>query len=169
LIKKGPFLPLPQVLLTSGPLGSARLPSFHLPCFKISLSPSISCQLCLGLRPRGFCLQGLFAFPALRCLVPLLGAVRVCCFDLLAMETQGSPTGPSQAALLEAEAAFSSLLASLPKKKKSEATKFVKRLDDVPEVNLPPEGPIKVPGRSGPGGSIHGPLALAKIHGKLGR
>ena len=172
LIKKGPFLPLPQVLLTSGPLGSARLASFHLPCFKISLSLSISCQICLGLCPWGFCLQGLFGFSfisALRCLVPLLGADWVCCFDLLSMETQGSPIGPSQAAIPEAEATFSSLLASLPKKKKSEATKFVKRLDDVPEVNLPPEGPIKVPGRSGPGGSIHGPLALAKIHGKLGR
>jgi hypothetical protein len=58
------------------------------------------------------------------------------------MEAQGSPLGPSHAPPLDAEVAFSSLLASLPKKKKSEATKFVKKLDDVPEVNLPPEGPI---------------------------
>ena len=59
-----------------------------------------------------------------------------------AMEAQGSPIGPSQAPSPDAEATFSSLLASLPKKKKSEVANFVKRLDDVPEVNLPPEGPI---------------------------
>jgi hypothetical protein len=58
------------------------------------------------------------------------------------MEAQGSPLGPSHAPPPDVEAAFSSLLDSLPKKKKSEATKFVKKLDDVPEVNLPPEGPI---------------------------
>lgn len=60
------------------------------------------------------------------------------------MEAQGSPLGPSHAPPPDTEAAFSSLLALLPKKKKSEATKFVKKLDDVPEVNLPPEGPIQV-------------------------
>ena len=58
------------------------------------------------------------------------------------METQGSPLGPSQSSPPDVKAAFSSLLASLPKKKKSEAAKFVKKLVDVPEVNLPPEGPI---------------------------
>ena len=40
--------------------------------------------------------------------------------------------------------AFSNLVASLPKKKAIEATKFVKRLDDIPEISLPPEGPIQV-------------------------
>jgi hypothetical protein len=60
------------------------------------------------------------------------------------MEAQDSPLGPLHAPPPDAEAAFSSLLASLPKKKKPEASKFVKKLDDVPEVNLPPEGPIQV-------------------------
>ena len=43
----------------------------------------------------------------------------------------------------EAEA-FLNLVLSLPKKKASEASKFVKRLDDIPEISLPPEGPIQV-------------------------
>ena len=60
------------------------------------------------------------------------------------MEAQDSPHGPLHDTPLDAEAAFSSLLASLPKKKKSKATKFVKKLDDVFEVSLPPEGPIQV-------------------------
>ena len=60
------------------------------------------------------------------------------------MEAQDSPLGPSHSPPPDVEAAFSSLLASLPKKKKPEATKFVKNLDDVPEVNLPLEGPIQV-------------------------
>jgi hypothetical protein len=60
------------------------------------------------------------------------------------MESQDSPLGPLHAPPPDVEAAFSSLLASFPKKKKHEASKFVKNLDDVPEVNLPPEGPIQV-------------------------
>ena len=43
----------------------------------------------------------------------------------------------------EAEA-FLNLVLSLPKKKAFEASKFVKRLDDIPEISLPPEGPIQV-------------------------
>ena len=60
------------------------------------------------------------------------------------METQGSPLRPSLSSPPDASAAFFSLIASLPKKKKSDASKFVKKLDDVPEVILPPEGPIQV-------------------------
>jgi hypothetical protein len=60
------------------------------------------------------------------------------------MEAQDPPHGSSHATPPDAEVVFSSLLASLPKKKKFEATKFIKKLDDVPEVNLPPEGPIQV-------------------------
>ena len=40
--------------------------------------------------------------------------------------------------------AFLKLLESLPKKKTSEAAKFVKRLEDIPEISLPPEGLIQV-------------------------
>jgi len=43
----------------------------------------------------------------------------------------------------EAEA-FSNLLKSLPKKKTPEVSKFMKRLDDIPEISLPPEKPIQV-------------------------
>ena len=60
------------------------------------------------------------------------------------METQGSPQGPSLPSPPDASAAFSSLIASLPKRKKTDFSKFVKKLDDVPEVTLPPEGPIQV-------------------------
>jgi len=59
------------------------------------------------------------------------------------MEAQCFPT-VSHASPPEVEAAFSSLLASLPKKKRPELSKFVKRIDDVPKVNLPPEGQIQV-------------------------
>lgn len=48
------------------------------------------------------------------------------------------PLPPSDAA------AFLKLLESLPKKKISETAKFVKRVEDIPEISLPPEGPIKV-------------------------
>jgi hypothetical protein len=41
-------------------------------------------------------------------------------------------------------AAFSSLIASLPKKKKAEVSKFVKRLEEMSMVSLPPDGPIQV-------------------------
>jgi len=40
--------------------------------------------------------------------------------------------------------AFNQLLASLPQKKRSEASKFVKKLDEIPEISLPPEAPIQV-------------------------
>lgn len=40
--------------------------------------------------------------------------------------------------------AFSVLLASLPKKRTFEAAKFVKKLDDIPEILLLVEGPIQV-------------------------
>ena len=56
------------------------------------------------------------------------------------MEALSSP----QAGLPSAAKAFSRLLAGLPQKKKSEAAKFVKRLDDIPEISLPPETPIQV-------------------------
>ena len=49
-----------------------------------------------------------------------------------------SPPPPSTAE------AFKTLLPSLPKKKCMEAAKFVKRLEDIPEIALPPEGPIQV-------------------------
>ena len=32
----------------------------------------------------------------------------------------------------------------MPKKKKTKATKFLKNLDDIPEISLPPEGLIQV-------------------------
>ena len=48
------------------------------------------------------------------------------------------PLPPSDAA------AFLKLLESLPKKKISKTAKFVKRVEDIPEISLPPDGPIKV-------------------------
>ena len=40
--------------------------------------------------------------------------------------------------------AFNQILAGLPQKKRSEASKFVKKLDEIPEISLPPEAPIQV-------------------------
>lgn len=57
----------------------------------------------------------------------------------LSMEDPTPPPHPSSAA-----EAFETLLASLPKNKSTEAAKFVKRIDDIPEIALPPEGPIQV-------------------------
>ena len=57
------------------------------------------------------------------------------------MEVSGSPQVAPPPSSAEA---FSRLLAGLPQKKKSEATKFVKRLEDIPEISLPPETPIQV-------------------------
>eukprot|EP00253_Pinus_taeda_P011388 PITA_11388 len=54
-----------------------------------------------------------------------------------------APTLP-QAGLPSAAEAFSRLLADSLQKKKSEASKFVKRLDDILEISLPPETPIQV-------------------------
>eukprot|EP00253_Pinus_taeda_P026058 PITA_26058 len=47
------------------------------------------------------------------------------------------PSAPSEAE------AFISLLSSLPKKKSTEAAKFFKRLEDIPEISLPPEKSIQ--------------------------
>lgn len=56
------------------------------------------------------------------------------------MEVPSSPqAGPPSSA-----EAFSQLLAGLPQKKKSEAAKFVKKLENIPEISLPPETPIQV-------------------------
>ena len=73
----------------------------------------------------------------MRCLRLSLGSVA-------AMEALGAaqvtpPLPPSSDAV-----AFLKLLASLPKKKAPEVAKFVKQLEDIPEISLPPEGPIQV-------------------------
>lgn len=60
------------------------------------------------------------------------------------MEDPDPPPGSSSPPPSSAAEAFRSLLASLPKKKAVEAAKFVKRLKDIPEIALPPEGPIQV-------------------------
>jgi len=54
---------------------------------------------------------------------------------------QGPPPPPSPPSVVDA---FNKLLASLPKKKKYEAAKLVKKLDEIPKISLPPEGPIQV-------------------------
>jgi hypothetical protein len=56
----------------------------------------------------------------------------------------GSPQAPPPTPPTLVEDAFNSLLASLPKKKKTEVAKFTKKLDDIPEISLPPEEPIQV-------------------------
>eukprot|EP00253_Pinus_taeda_P024612 PITA_24612 len=60
------------------------------------------------------------------------------------MEEPDPPMGPSSPSPSSIAEAFRSLLASLPKKKVVEAAKFVKRLEDIPELALPLEGPIQV-------------------------
>ena len=61
------------------------------------------------------------------------------------MEVLGSPQGPPISPPPPSTSdAFNVLLASLPKKKKEEAAKFVKRLENIPEISLPPDGPIQV-------------------------
>eukprot|EP00253_Pinus_taeda_P032749 PITA_32749 len=54
------------------------------------------------------------------------------------MEAQGHdpPSSP-------AEDAFNHLLAGLPPKKRIDASKFVKKLDEIPEISLPPETPMQ--------------------------
>ena len=54
---------------------------------------------------------------------------------------QASPTPPPSTSPAEA---FNRLLAGLPQKRNLEATKFVKKLDDIPVISLPPETPIQV-------------------------
>jgi hypothetical protein len=53
----------------------------------------------------------------------------------------GASPPPSPPSVVDA---FNKLLASLPKKKKYEVTNFVKKLDEIPEISLPREGPIQV-------------------------
>ena len=55
------------------------------------------------------------------------------------METQGHdpPSDP-------AAEAFHQILAGLPPKKRNEASKFVKKIDEIPEICLPPETPMQV-------------------------
>ena len=61
------------------------------------------------------------------------------------MEVLGTPQVPPPPPPPPSTAGtFNLLLASLPKKKKCEATKFVKKLDDILEISLPPKGPIQV-------------------------
>lgn len=60
------------------------------------------------------------------------------------MEESTPPQGSSSPPPSSATEAFRSLLASLPKKKVAETAKFVKRLEDIPEIDLPPEGLIQV-------------------------
>lgn len=61
------------------------------------------------------------------------------------MEVLGTPQAPlpSPPPLSPSEA-FNRLLAGLPKKKNFEAAKFVKKLEDIPVISLPPETPIQV-------------------------
>jgi hypothetical protein len=61
------------------------------------------------------------------------------------MEVLGMPYGPPPPppSLSDADA-FNLLLASLPKNKNGEAAKFVKKLDDIPKISLPPERSIQV-------------------------
>jgi hypothetical protein len=63
------------------------------------------------------------------------------------MEEQGSPRAsspPHPPPPLPNDVAFSSLINSLPKKKKAECSKFVKRVEEMSEVSLPPDIPIQV-------------------------
>jgi hypothetical protein len=63
------------------------------------------------------------------------------------MEEQGSPRAsspPHPPLPLPNDVSFSSLIKSLPKKKKAECSKFVKRVEEMPEVSLPPDIPIQV-------------------------
>ena len=57
------------------------------------------------------------------------------------METLGPSKDPPSSPAIDA---FNQLLAGLPQKKRSEASKFVKKLDEIPEISLPPEAPIQV-------------------------
>ena len=56
------------------------------------------------------------------------------------MEAPSSP----QARLPSSTEDVSQLLVGLPQKKKSEEAKFVKWLEDIPEISLPLETPIQV-------------------------
>ena len=60
------------------------------------------------------------------------------------MEGLGSPQGPRPPPPTSAAEAFDRLLAGLPKKKNVEAAKFVKKMDEIPEISLPAETPIQV-------------------------
>lgn len=57
------------------------------------------------------------------------------------METHGQSTDPPSDPAFDA---FNQLLAGLPPKKRSDASKFVKKLNEIPEISLPLETPIQV-------------------------
>jgi len=59
---------------------------------------------------------------------------------LALMEALSSP----QVGMPSSAEDISWLLVGSPQKRKSEAAKFVKRLEDIPEISLPPETPIQV-------------------------
>lgn len=62
------------------------------------------------------------------------------------MEVLGTPHTPSSppSSMISSAEAFNRLLEGLPKKKNVEAAKSVKKLDDIPEISLPPETLIQV-------------------------
>jgi len=61
------------------------------------------------------------------------------------MEGLGSPQSlPPPPPLRSPTEAFSQLLAGLPKKRTSDAAKFVKKIDEILVISLPPETPIQV-------------------------
>ena len=60
------------------------------------------------------------------------------------MEALSSSQVPPLPSTPTDEDVFNRMLAFLPKKKTSKPPKFVKTLDDIPEISLPPEKPIQV-------------------------
>lgn len=74
------------------------------------------------------------------------GDLIACHPDLGPMEVLGSPEAPpsSPPPTSSSTDAFNCLLEGLPKKKHVEAAKFVKKLDDIPEISLRPETSIQV-------------------------
>lgn len=65
--------------------------------------------------------------------------------EIMTMEGLGTPHAPHAPSLPSSSfEAFNRILAGLPKKKNTKAVKFVKRLDDIPVISLPPETPIQV-------------------------
>ena len=61
------------------------------------------------------------------------------------MEGLGTPqVSPTPPPSTSPAMAINRLLAGLPQKRNSEAAKFVKKLDDIPVISLPPETPIQV-------------------------
>lgn len=63
--------------------------------------------------------------------------------SLISMEVLGTPQAPpSPPSKTSSVEAFNRLLVELPKKKFVEAAKFIKRIDEIPEISLPSETPI---------------------------